>query len=49
MNIVRIIGTKINVKIRIFPTIWSGLGIFKQNWENPNKIGMAGQSEFYRK
>ena len=39
------------VKIRIFPTpiaYWSGFGIFKQNWDNPDKIGMVGQSAIVR-
>ena len=25
-------------------TCWLGLGIFRQNWENPDKMGMVGQS-----
>ena len=35
------------VKIGIFPlpiAYWSGVGIFKQKRENPDDIGMAGQS-----
>ena len=34
------------VKIGIFPRIayWSGFGIFKQKRENPDDIGMVGQS-----
>ena len=36
-----------DVKIRIFPiliTYLAGFRIFKQNQENPDKIGMVGQS-----
>ena len=38
-----------NVKIGIFLSwshirYWSGFGIFKQNWENPDEIGRVGQS-----
>ena len=35
-------------KIGIFPisiAYWSGFGIFKQNWDNPDEIGMVGQSD----
>ena len=42
---------KTDVKIGIFPipiTSKSGFGIFKQNWENPDKIGMVGQSVYGR-
>ena len=50
MNIIRIIRTECQNQDFSHPNcIWSGLGIFKQNSENPNKIGMVGQSEFYRK
>ena len=36
------------VKIGIFPILiayWSGFEIFKQNRDNPDEIGMVGQSE----
>ena len=36
------------VKIGIFPILiayWSGFWIFKQNRDNPDEIGMVGQSE----
>ena len=36
-----------DTKIAIFPVViayWSGFGIFKQNRENPDEIGMVGQS-----
>ena len=39
-----------DVKIRIFPiliTYWSGFRIFKQNQENPEEIGMVGQSVLF--
>jgi len=38
-----------NLKIQNFPspiTYWSGLGIFDQNQQNTDKIGMVGQSVF---
>ena len=37
-----------DVKIGIFPipiAYWSGFGIFKQNRENPDEIGMVGHAE----
>ena len=39
-------GIRTGVKIGIFPRIayWSGIGIFKQKRENPDDIGMVGQS-----
>ena len=45
MNIVRIIRTKCQNQDFSHNMVEIG----KQNWENPNKIGMVGQSEFYRK
>ena len=36
-----------DTKIAIFPVViayWSGFGIFKQNRENPDEIGMVEQS-----
>ena len=37
---------KTDVTIGIFPiAYWSGFGIFKQNRENPDEIGIVGQSE----
>ena len=36
-----------DVKIRIFPisiTGWSGFGILKKDWGDPDEIGMVGQS-----
>ena len=39
-----------DVKIRIFPILiafWSGFGISKQNWENPNKIMIVGRSVYF--
>ena len=41
---------KTDVKIGIFPipiAYWSGFGMFKQNRENPDEIGMIGQSAIY--
>lgn len=38
-----------NLKIQNFPSpiaYWSGLGIFKQNQQNTDKIVMVGQSVF---
>ena len=40
-----------DVTIRIFPVpikYWSRFRIFKQNWEDPNKIGMVGQSGIWK-
>ena len=43
----KIWNIRTDVKIGIFPIpilSWLGFRIFKQNWENPNEIGMVGQS-----
>ena len=48
--IIRIhLENRTDAKIGIFPipiVYWSGFGIFKQNWENPNTTKTVGQSPY---
>ena len=40
--------TRVEVRIFLIPiACWSGFGIFKQNRDNPDEIGMVGQSDWY--